>query len=135
MAKIPDLKRVTVEDFKSEDRALVSKLAFIINSFHEQVRSALTGNIDFDNLSQEVKTLSFTTGSDGQPINTVSFKSNMANRVQGILPVRTVITSNNTSYASEMPVISWTQNGQIVSIVNIGGLSAETGYSITILTL
>ena len=59
----------------------------------------------------------------------------MANRVQGILPVRTVITSNNTSYASEMPVISWTQNGQIVSIVNIGGLSAETGYSITILTL
>lgn len=135
MARIPDFKRITVEDFKPEDRDLVKKLAFPINSHIEQVRSALSKNLDFENLNQEIKTISFTTNSDGQPINTVSFRSNLSSRVQGIMVVRTVITSNNTSYATELPVISWSQAADQVAIINIGGLLPETGYQLTLLTL
>lgn len=135
MGRVPDLKRVTVEDFRSEDRPLVKKLAFIINSFHEQVRSALNKNIDFENLNQEVRTLSFTTGEDGQPLNTLSFRSNMNSRVQGMLTVRTVITSNNTAFQAQKPEISWSQDGNLVTLTFIGGLAANTGYQLTILTL
>jgi len=135
MGQAPDLKRVTIEDFDKDDQKLVGKLAFIINSFHEQVRSVLAKNVDFDNLAQEVKTLSFTTGSGGQPLNTVSFKSDIANKIQGISTVRLVITSNNTSFPTQLPVISWSQNASLVTITNIGGLQAETRYDLTILTI
>jgi hypothetical protein len=135
MARVPDLKRLAAEDFPADDQPLVRKLAFIINSFHEQVRDALNRKIDFDNLSQEVRTLSFATNSSGQPLNTITFQSSLLNRVQGILPVRTVITSNNTQSAQTMPVITWSQNAKLVTITNIGGLLPETQYEITILTL
>lgn len=135
MAKIPDLKRVTAEDFPQEDQALVQKLGFIINSFHEQVRNILNKKVDFDNLAQETKVLSFATGEDGQPLNDVVFKSNLSNRIRGILPVRIVITSDNTQVATTAPVITWTQAVNQVTITHIGGLSPETGYELTILTL
>ena len=135
MARIPDFKRITVEDFAKEDQPLVRKLAFVINSFHEQVRSALTKNIDFTNLSQELKTLEFTTGDNGQPLNTVNFNSNLNNRIQGIIVVRNIITSNNTSFAEIKPEISWSQNNTIVTINYIGGLLPNTSYSLTILTI
>ncbi len=135
MARVPDLKRIAKEDFPAEYRELIEKLAFPINSHIEQVRSALNKNINFDNLSQEVKVLSFVTGSSGQPLNTLSFRSDLASNVQGIMAVRVVITSDNTSFATQLPVFSWTQEGNIVTFANIGGLAPETGYEITILTL
>ena len=135
MAKVPDLKRITVEDFSPDDRPLVKKLAFVINSFHEQVRNALNQNINFDNLAQEVKTLSFSTDITGQPLNQLTFQSNLANRVQGIQVVRTVITSDNTQVVETLPVISWSQNVRLITITHIGGLLPETGYQLTLLTL
>lgn len=135
MGKVPDLKRVTVEDFSSEDQNLIGKLAFIINSFHEQVRSVLSKNIDFENLAQETRILSFSTNSNGQPLNAVSFKSGLINKIQGITIIRSVITSDNTSFVGVNPVISWSQNASLVTITNIGGLQNETKYELTILTI
>lgn len=135
MAKAPDLKRITVEDFPSEDRDLVSKLAFIINSFHEQVRNALSKNIDFDNLAQETKVLTFTTNNASQPLNEVTFKSALSRNIQGISVIRAVITSDNTSYPTQLPIISWSQNASLVKITYIGGLEPETKYELTILTI
>ena len=135
MGRVPDLKRLTAEDFPSEQQPLVSKIGFIINSFHEQVRSVLNRNIDFENLSQELQTLSFTTDSTSQPLSQLSFRSNIANRVQGILPIRVIITSSNTQSAVNLPVITWSQDVNIVTITNISGLAAETTYQITLLTL
>lgn len=135
MARIPDLKRIAKEDFPAKYRDLIEKLAFPINSHIEQVRSALNKNINFENLNQEVKILSFTTGSNGQPLTTVTFRSDLSSRIQGILPIRTVITSSNTTFQDNTPMISWVQNENIVTINYIGNLTPETGYQITILTL
>lgn len=135
MARIPDLKRLTVEDFSKEDQPLVRKLSFIINSFHEQVRSALSGNLDFTNISQEVRTISFTTGDNAQPLNPINFSTSLKNRIQGILVVRTVITSNNLAFAQTAPVISWSENNKIININYIGGLEPNVTYQLTLLTL
>lgn len=135
MAKVPDLKRITAEDFPKDDQELVKKLGFVINSFHEQTRDALNRNVNFENLAQEIKTLSFSTNETGQPLNPPSFKSTLNSRVQGILPIRTVITSSNTASAAENPIITWSQAINVITITNIGGLLPETGYELTILTM
>ena len=135
MARVPDLKRLAKEDFPAEYRELIERLAFPINSHIEQVRSALNRNINFENLSQELKTLSFVTGSNGQPLNALTFKSELASNVQGIMAVRVEITTDNTSFPTQLPVFSWTQEGNLVTFLNIGGLSPETGYQVTILIM
>jgi hypothetical protein len=135
MSRIPDLKRITVEDFKAEDRPLVQKLAFVINSFHEQVRNILNANVDFDNLNQEIKNLRFTTGENGQPLNRLSFRTNLNGRVNGVLIIRTNITSNNTLQQQVMPIINFSQDGESVNVTSIGGLIPNTGYELTLLIL
>jgi hypothetical protein len=135
MARVPDLKRITVEDFKREDQDLVRKLAFVINSFHEQVRSALNRSLNTDNLEQDIITLSFATGDNAQPLNPVIFRSTLINRVRGIVPISLNITSNNQAVPTQAPFISFTQEGNQVTINNIAGLDAGITYELTILTI
>jgi len=135
LGRVPDLKRVVAEDFKPEDRPLVQKLGFIINSFHEQVRSTLNKNINSDNLAREIKTLTFSTGETGQPLNTLTFRSNLTNSIVGINILRLTITSNNQSFPSQMPLISFSQNENLVTINNIAGLEAGNEYQMVVETI
>lgn len=136
MGRVPDLKRLTVEDFKSEDRPLVSKLAFIINSFHEQVRSTLNRNIDSANLAREIRTLDFVTNESGQPLNTLTFRSELGTvKVSGINVIRLVITSENLRYPTTLPLISFSQNDDLITINNITGLESGLGYTIVLETI
>ena len=132
---MPDLKRITVEDFPKEDQNLVGKLAFVINSFHEQVRSVLNRSIDTTNLAQEIITLSFVTGDSAQPLNPLVFRSTLVNRVRGLIPISLNITSNNQASPSQAPFISFTQAGNQVTIGNIAGLESGVAYELTILTI
>ena len=135
MGRVPDLKRITVEDFPKEDQNLVGKLAFVINSFHEQVRSVLNRSIDTTNLAQEIITLSFVTGDSAQPLNPLVFRSTLVNRVRGLIPISLNITSNNQASPSQAPFISFTQAGNQVTIGNIAGLESGVAYELTILTI
>ena len=135
MGRVPSLKRVAAEDFEQEYRPLIQKLAFIINSFHEQVRSTLNKNINSDNLAREIKVLSFNTGNTGQPLNTLTFKSGLIDKIVGINVIRLVITSNNQSYATQMPLISFSQNSELVTINNIAGLASGVEYRLTLETI
>lgn len=135
MGKIPDLKRITKEDFPEQYRDLIEKLAFPLNSHMEQVRNLFNKNITFDNLAQDITTLSVQTGANGQPINKIEFKSTLNDRVKGLIPISANITSNNTSFVTQMPFISFTQDVNIVRITNIAGLSPETTYELTLLVI
>ena len=55
--KITSTKKVIVEDFATENRSLVQRLAIILNSFLDQVTQALTSNLTLaDNLKAKVYT-------------------------------------------------------------------------------
>ena len=115
---------------------MVQKLAFIINSFHEQVRSTLNRNIDSANLARELRTLTFSTGETGQPLNTLSFKSDLGSvRVTGINVIRLVITSENMRYPTGLPLISFSQNGDLITINNIAGLESGIEYEMSLETI
>lgn len=135
MARLPDFKRLAKEDFPQKYQDLIGQLALPINSHIEQVRNALNKNIDFTNLAQDIITLTFTTTDKGQPISELKFKSTLTNKVKGILPVSLTITSANGLYPAVYPMISFQQVENIVYIKNIAGLSNNTGYSLTFITI
>lgn len=132
MGRVPDLKRITVEDFKPENQEMIKKIAFVVNSFHEQVRNLFNGNIDETNLAEEFKTLTFTTDNSGQPLNKIKFNTSVG-RARGLFIGNINITSANNVYPTENPLFSFSQNGNIVTIENISGLLPSTKYSVTIL--
>lgn len=101
----------------------------------EQVRNLFNKGIDFDNLTRELITLNVQTNAQGRPINTITFKSNLRNRVRGINVISANITSNNTLYPNQAPFISFSQNVNIVTILNISGLSPETTYELLLETI
>lgn len=133
MGRIPDLKRLTVEDFKAEDREMVKKIAFVINSFHEQVRNLFNGNIDETNLAEQFVDISFTTDDNGQPINALQFRSTLNDRVKAIFVGNIQVTSSNSTFPTQSPLFSFSQNGELVTIENITGLLPATRYSVTLL--
>lgn len=135
MGRVPDFKRLAKEDFPQKYHDLIGQLALPINSHIEQVRNILNKNIDFTNLAQEIFTLTFTTNDLGQPISELKFKSKLTNNVRGLLPVSLNITSNNTAFPAVYPMISFQQVEDIVYIRNIAGLSNNTGYSLTFITI
>lgn len=135
MGKAPDLKRISKEDFPAEYYELIDKLAFPLNSHMEQVRNLFQKGIDFENLTQELITLKVQTNENSKPITSLSFKSNLRNRVRGVVVISANITSSTLTYPSQAPFISFSQNNNIVTINNISGLAPETTYELLLLTI
>lgn len=135
MGKIPDLKRIVKEDFDSEYQQLIEKLSFPLNSHMEQVRNLFNKNINTDNLARELITLQVQTNASGQPINKLSFKSKLKDRVRGINIISGNILSSNTTYMTQAPFITFSQNGEIVNILYIAGLAPETRYEFLLETI
>lgn len=61
--KITSTKKIIVEDFATESRSLVQRLAIILNTFLDQVTQALTANLTLaDNLKAKVYTQQLASG-------------------------------------------------------------------------
>ncbi len=135
MGKAPDIKRITKEDFPEEYRDLIDKLSFPINSYFEQVRNLFTKGIDFDNLTRELITLKVQTGNNSKPLSAVTFKTVLAGRIKGINVISANITSSTLTYLTQAPFISFSQNGNIVTVLNIAGLGANTTYELLLETI
>lgn len=135
MSKIPSIKRIVVEDFPPDQQSLISRLAFPINSFFEEVRAAFNKSIDFNNLAQDLITLSFTTNENGQPLSQLKFKTSVA-RVSGIIPISLKILDNSTGLiVTQAPFVTFTQNENIITINYISGLTAGLKYQINLLVI
>lgn len=132
MARVPDLKRIQKEDFQDEMREAVDKLAFPLNSFMEQTRSALDGNIDFTNLNREVKTIETVVDSSGNPTIDTKYRSELNTKVQGHNCIAAYNLNNTSIYPLNSPFISFIQNNNIVTILNITGLQAGQKYKLVL---
>lgn len=129
MGTPPNIKRLAKEDFSAEDRELIGKLAFPLNSFMEQVRNLLDGNIDFQNLKQELVTVDVTAVS-GFPTVLTKFKSNLSGKILGMHCVMATNLTDGTNYPTSAPFISFTQDSGIVTIQNVSGLQDSETYQL-----
>lgn len=141
MGTIPTQRLLKPEDFDTKDQALVNKLAFPFNTFMQQVISALSKNLDFNNLNQQINTFSVSVNANGVPVSPVQFKLNLATKLAGLYCINAVNTSSTIRFPVAQPFISYAVNSNQITINHITGLGIPTGntnsdiYTLTVIAV
>lgn len=128
--RVTNFKRIAKEDFEPDLQDAMEKLASSLNPFADQIIQAFSGNIGFDNLSQEIVQFDVQVDANGRSINQVEVRSNLRSRVQGYIVIR-VEVSGQGNPPTALPLINFTQNETSVRIQSVLGLQQNTKYRIT----
>lgn len=138
MGRIPDVKRIRQEDFPSDQQEMVGKLGYSINTFMDQVVSLFTGNIDFINLNQEIKTVTVRVDGSGNLVSTPKIQTSIRTSPAGILCISARNKNNTGVYPDGQPFVSWTinsLNNSVINVLNVSGLQNNSEYVLTLLIL
>lgn len=131
--KPPQIQKIIVEDFPSEDQSVVRKIATSVNQLADTVVDSLSRRISVnDNLDGEIKTLLW----DGQAVNLAwSLSRPKSITVGQIVKADTYVTAVLTG----APHIQWSWTGSHISIQDIltPGITVDSSnkYQITLLIL
>jgi hypothetical protein len=131
MAQLTNVRRIVIEDFPSEDRETVGKLAATLNNFMEEVTELSRNSIDYDNLARTKIVFDVTVDALGRPqgisqINTglSSYSGKVLLDVQGISATDVVLST---------PWLDCTYQGNgLVRINRILGLPAGKKMRVTV---
>jgi len=133
MTRLTNVKRIITEDFEPEYQNLISRLGFVLNEFMSDTVDIINGNIDFDNLAQNMVQFDVTVDSNGKPIKGADVNVGKTNP-SGILVIRAQNVTNSSVYPTAAPFISYTPKGNnIITMNNILGLQANNVYKLTII--
>lgn len=135
MAKIRKINKILTEDFPSEYRSLVDKLAFTFNPFLDNLVEALDGRLTIaDNLNAEVKEITITPETD-LPLK-VKTKLNFCN---SIIVTRVTNLDNTVALLSSAPFVEFDNKDEagskLIEIKNITGLVTNNKYRIRLILL
>lgn len=132
MSKIQAPKRIRVEDFKSEEQDLVSKIGQSINTFQDAVYSAFQNGINFDNLARQLSTITVQTDATSKVRGDSQIKLIIQSKPVGISVVRVINLTNPSVYPTSHPFLSWSLNDSLIIINNISGLPPSAQLQLTI---
>ncbi len=133
MSRIPDIKRIRVEDFKKEDQDMISKIAYSFNTFADQVINVFNKNVDFDNLNRQLIEVQVELDGTGAVVNPPKAKFNLRNgKISGISVVSAVNTQDPSIYPTNSPFVSYTFTNGLLSVVNVTGLQVSSKYKLTL---
>jgi len=128
MARLSNVRRIIAEDFPEESRETISRLGGILNYFMEEVVELSNGNVDFENLNQEIRTIEVEVDGDGVPKLNNKVLVNKTNP-QGLQVIRAINLTNNAIFATAQPFINFTPQGNgVLTINNITGLPADNKF-------
>lgn len=131
MARVDNVKRINALEFPAEDRETIERLSTILNFFMEDVVNTINGNIDFDNLKRELKTLDITVDSNGFPIRNPQFSSKLD--IAGTKIIRADNLTNSAVRPTSAPFITYTTNGTgTFTIQHISGLPANNRFRLIV---
>lgn len=136
MAKISGYQTLVKENFPSKYYDLVGVIAYPLNNVIQQLVNALNNKqlTVGDNLNQQYKTIVVTVDSTGKPLQTLTYKSTLIGKTQGISVVSASNITNSSTYPTSAPFIAWSDNSGTVTISHISGLQANNQYSLTLYT-
>jgi hypothetical protein len=132
MGKIQIPRKLRVEDFKSDQQDIVGKIGDIYNSFVEEVYNVLNKRIDYDNLNRELKEVTVLMNASGSLASLPQIKTAVNGKIKGISVLNAINLINPNTYPTSAPFVSWTINGNIITILNITGLQANSEYKLTL---
>lgn len=129
--KLSSFKRIIAEDFDEKDRPIVSKLAYAINVFADDVLNALDKNLSIeDNLNINKKEITASVDANGVPVVPISIKSGLNGPCFGIDVIRAINNTNPNISPTSCPFITYADiNGQI-SVNKISGLQPNNRYTL-----
>lgn len=135
MGKIASFKRIITEDFESKDQNLISKLAFSINAFADDVANLVNKNLSFDdNLNITTKTITIAVNALGIPTSTTQLKTGLLRGTTGSQVIKVVNkTLGSNAAPTATPFITYTENSGVITITNITNLTANIQFAITII--
>ena len=133
MAKLDNVKRIVKEDYDNKYHGLIDKLAFVLNSFMEQVTAQLNGNLDFSNLNRNLVTFKITVDSTGAPKGDGLVRTDVLG-VKGATIIKATNKTTTSLFPTTQPFLSFTSgpNSQSIKITNISGLQADNKYELVV---
>lgn len=130
--KISGFKRLIKEDFPEDQQPLIEKLATVFNIFQEQVYYAFNNNITIDeNLNAQSVVYQVTVDSNGVPTGNSQIKYTLKTKPKGSQVIN-VQNLTDTTLLSGAPFITYSLNGNILTINQVTGLLPGKVYSVTI---
>lgn len=133
--KIRKINKILTEDFPEKYRELVSKLAFTLNPFLDNLVESLDGNLSFtDNIDSEIKELVVRPDVD-LPLK-VKTELNFCN---SIIVTRITNLDNTSAVLASAPFVEFTNRDEggfkLIEIKNITGLVTSNKYRIRLILL
>lgn len=99
----------------------------------DDITNILSGNVDFENLTQSVYSFDVKVDADGVPIQQTKISVDKVNP-QGLQVIRAINNTSPQSGVDGQPFISFTpEGGNLIKVDNIAGLKADADYSLTII--
>lgn len=131
--KLPSFKRLNKSDFKKEEEALIETLASSLNIGIESIYTLSNNNITFkDQFAGTQVDVPVSVNSQGIPLDTTTFQLKTTAKIQGCRVIKEENLTNSTVYPTSAPFITYQQNGNIITILHITGLSANDTHLLRI---
>lgn len=129
MAKINNYRRISTSEYSGENAQMIQTLANSLNPFMREVTDAINGNLDFDNLNQNVIEFEVTVDATGIPQNRQVNIGRSA--IQGLSVISARSVNNPSVFPTGQPFISFTPTGSnIITVNNISSLPANERFLI-----
>jgi hypothetical protein len=137
MGRIPNLKRIVLEEFPAEHRKWLVSLIDPLNDFFKIMYQNFNRGITFeDNIQSQIKEISFyktaTVPSKSTPIQ---FKNTMPVKPIGVIVLKVQEDMSDPGVLSNAVSIDWTYSNNDIQIRNISGLTNGTSYKIKVLVI
>ena len=135
MAKIRKINKILTEDFPATYRDLVSKLAFALNPFLDNIVEALDKGLSIsDNMDGEIKEVTLTPDND-LPLK---LRTNL-NFCNSVLVSRVTNLTNTSASLTSAPFVEFKnkdeQGFKLIEITNITGVDVTNKYRIRLILL
>jgi len=132
MAKIPAVKSIRIEDISPEAPQWINNLLSPLNSFMENIYSALIKNITFqDNIACMIKDLEFRTLSNyssSQGFDIININNTLKATAQGLFIMQLYNSSDPYARITNAITPFWIDDNGIIRIEYITGLADSTNY-------
>lgn len=132
--KLSGFKRILTDDIPAEYKQLAEKIAYAINPFAEETINAINGKLSIgDNLNQRYKEVTIELDSNGEPTQSVGFKSELVTRCKGISVENVENITNVNTYPTAAPFVTFSESNGIINIKHITGLQTANRWKIRLL--
>ena len=133
MAKIPNFRRITPEDYDSDYQPLIETLGVNLNDFMKNVTDTINGNLDYSNITQKIITIDILVDSTGKPTGNNQINIGKNSPI-GLQVIKITNKTSSSTFPKQVPFITYTELGNnLIRIENIQGLTAGHKYSLNII--